>query len=125
MMLWQPTRGILQPGQHWRRGQGAAADTTTLDPAKIRYEVALSNGDLRAQRSGTTIATEPHVFTVRGQSTGKRYFEAKVDYNIGTANQPFSVGIASASHFGIDHYLGQNFYSGGFWFSASGNSAIY
>lgn len=24
-MLWQPTRGILQPNQHWRRGQGSAA----------------------------------------------------------------------------------------------------
>jgi hypothetical protein len=24
-MLWQPTRGILQPNRHWRRGQGTAA----------------------------------------------------------------------------------------------------
>ena len=30
-MFWQPTRGILQPNQHWRRGQGATITTVYGD----------------------------------------------------------------------------------------------
>ena len=32
MTLWQPTRGILQPNQHWRRPQGSAFDPLTTSP---------------------------------------------------------------------------------------------
>jgi len=31
-MLWQPTRGILQPNQHWRRPAGGAFDPLDLSP---------------------------------------------------------------------------------------------
>lgn len=29
-MFWQPTRGILQPNQHWRRGQDPGTSPTTV-----------------------------------------------------------------------------------------------
>jgi hypothetical protein len=38
-MLWQPTRGILQPNQHWRRPQTTAAAETTV------YDVAITGSD--------------------------------------------------------------------------------
>lgn len=35
-MLWQPTRGVLQPGQHWRRPQGTAAAFSPADIANLK-----------------------------------------------------------------------------------------
>jgi hypothetical protein len=44
MQFWQPTRGILQPNQHWRRGQGAAAGFSA-EAQQFIDRVTLSGAD--------------------------------------------------------------------------------
>lgn len=51
-MLWQPTRGILQAGQHWRRGQGGGAPAF---PSTLANLVAWYSSDVGVTTSSGNV----------------------------------------------------------------------
>src|SRR5262245_38358351 len=78
-MYWQPTRGILQPNQHWRRPQDAGgAATVTWNPADIGGNLTLSNSNLDVEKAGGASAAWTSVRATLSKSTGKRYFEITI-----------------------------------------------
>jgi hypothetical protein len=91
-MLWQPTRGILQPNQHWRRPQGSAAPSqvVTFDSAQTGADITLTNSDWTATKSANAGAWESSVVTA-GKSSGKAYIEFVVEVVNDTAHILFGM----------------------------------
>lgn len=126
-MLWQPTRGILQPNQHWRRGQGSAAagGTTTFNPSDKTAGMALSGGNLVA--TITNISGSQNVRSIATVSAGKLYCEFTIGTRATPGNETVSMGVASAtaSH-NIGSYIGGDNFSLGLWpRSTSASNAYY
>ena len=116
MQLWQPTRGILQPNQHWRRGQEVAAAGTTWNPSDKAAGITLSGSNLTATCSTAGI---PQVRSVasRAYGSGKFYCEFLIGAHAAgaTSSEDMGIGIASLGSHSFSNYLGQGGTATGAW----------
>ncbi len=109
-MLWHP-KGILQPGQPWRRGQGGAVATTTWNSADKHADLSLSGGDLTVT---ATAGGFRGIRAIASQSSGKFYYE---NHPTTTDTPGLSMtGVADASYVLTDFVGADNsaFHSIGF-----------
>lgn len=91
-MLWQPTRGILQPNQNWRRPQdpGGGAASTTLNNSDRAAAVVLSGGDLVMTNVG-------NVRSVASHTTGKYCVEMTPGVTVNGFDHAFGLAKSTAS----------------------------
>jgi hypothetical protein len=109
-MLWQPTRGILQPNQHWRRNQGAAAgfsaeaqqfiDRVTVSGAyQTRYatliDTIVASAGLWAKIGNLKIRKAPDATTANTNLKSSSYPTDNTDALVFTADSGYS-GKATA-----------------------------
>lgn len=121
-MLWQPTRGILQPGQHWRRGQVPVAATTTFNPSDKSAAITLSNGNLTATTNATS--GTPEVRSIATAASGKLYCEVTFTAKATPGSENMALGVASVASHALTTYLGGDAASVGIW-PKTGTSNVY